>query len=161
MNEVALVQDVSALAATASAQLRTTRVLLNNNAADLSALSSEPKTSIVDAINALRAALTSVATTAGSAAIINDTASTASTSAVWSPQRVSSFVSTQIANALEGTDLSDLADAVAALAQADNGLLSFTTAQTLTPAQVTTIRTNIQIIPTASNFAQSFLNGLV
>lgn len=56
---------------------------------------------------------------------------------------VTTRINTAIANALEGEDLSDLADQILALVQADQWLVSATAVQSFTDPQKTQARNNI------------------
>lgn len=98
---------------------------LNGYIGDLSTLNTTDQASLVNAVNEI---LTS-------AVQIDDTGT--STSSVWSSNKTSTEITAAVAAALEGEDLSDIAAQIVALMQADNGLLSFEAAQTLTPAQQT------------------------
>ena len=88
--------------------------------------------------------------------VINDAA--AGTTTTYSGTKIDSQIATAIAGALEGEDLSDLAASVAALAAADNSLLSFGAAQTLTPAQKTQAQTNLGLGDLENaNFAAAYI----
>lgn len=160
-NQLALVTDVAGGFESAATELKNTRILLNNNATDLSALTQTTKTNVVAALNQLKGLIDSNTSAVALAATIDDVATTAATDVAWSPQKIGSYVSSQIAAALEGEDLSDLADAVAAMAQADNGLLSFVAPQTLTGPQLTQLYSNIDISLATYDFAADFIAGLV
>lgn len=68
-----------------------------------------------------------------------------STDTVYSSQQTKSLITQDIAAALEGEDLSDLAAQVAANAAADQSLLSFGAAQTLSVAQKNQVFTNLNL----------------
>ena len=65
---------------------------------------------------------------------------------VWSSSRTNTAISQAVAAALEGEDLSDLAAEITALSQADAGLISSDSAQSLTPAQQQQARENIDAV---------------
>ena len=65
---------------------------------------------------------------------------------VWSSSRTNTAITAAVAAALEGEDLSDLAAEITALAQADAGLVSSDSAQSLTPEQQTQARENIDAV---------------
>ncbi len=89
---------------------------------------------LAGAINELNAAL-------GNVVMIDDTAPSATST--FSSNKINADRAADIAAALEGEDLSDLAAAVAANAQADSGLLNFTAAQTLTAEEQVQGQTNL------------------
>lgn len=159
-SSLALTPDVAAGFDRAGLELKATRILLNNNAADLSALTQTVKTNVVAALNQLKSLIDANTSAVASAAIIDDLATTSSTTVAWSPQKIGSYVTGEIAAALEGEDLSDLAAAVAALAQADNGLLSFTAPQTLDAGQKTQVYSNLDISLATYDFVADFVAGL-
>ena len=65
---------------------------------------------------------------------------------VWSSSRTRAAITGAINAALEGEDLSDLAAEITALTQADAGLISADTSQSLTPAQQQQARENIDAV---------------
>ena len=65
---------------------------------------------------------------------------------VWSSSRTNTAITAAVTAALEGEDLSDLAAEITALAQADAGLVSSDSAQSLTPAQQQQARENIDAV---------------
>jgi len=99
---------------------------LAGEAGSLGSLTTTDKTSLVNAINEVDAALASVAS-------IDDGAPT--TGAVWSSSKTQAEITTAIAAALEGEDLSDIAAQIAALVSADADLLSVGASQGLSAAQ--------------------------
>lgn len=113
-----------------------TGVSADRNAEVISKLNTTSK-NVVGAINELLASLNAVDLTA----LIDDSA--AATSTVYSSSKVESFVAAQIAAALEGEDLSDLAAALQANAAADLKQLNFGAAQTLTLAEQVIAQTNM------------------
>ena len=76
-------------------------------------------------------------------AFIDDGA--ASPGRIWSSQRTGQEITARLATALEGEDLSDLADRVTANAQADAGFVSFSAPQSLTEEQKQQFRDNIGV----------------
>lgn len=104
------------------AVVNTIAIAVKNNQVktwDLTTLSTTQKDTIVQAINELKNLITQE----------------------WADR--ASAINTAIANALEGEDLSDLADAVAGLAQTDNGLVSAVVSQAFSEAQKIQARANI------------------
>ena len=106
------------------AQLTTLLKQVNNtlkgNQGDLTKLSTADKTSLVNALNELK-------TTIDNKTSINDSQNT--TVNTWSATKISNEITTAITNLINGADassdtLKELADKIAALAQADNGLVS-------------------------------------
>lgn len=108
---------------------------------DLDALSTSEKSSIVGALNEIHADLVAATDTANAAAVIDD--STPSANTVYSSNKVMAEIAASVAAALEGNDVSDLADAIAALQAADMGLVSANAPQDFSPAQEAQARTNI------------------
>ena len=84
---------------------------------------------LVGAINELLTSINGIDVSS----VIDDAA--AATSTTYSSSKILQEITTQIATALEGEDLSDLAAQVAANAAADQSLLSFGASQTLTVPQ--------------------------
>jgi len=123
--------------------LATKLVELHDEHGDLATLSTAAKATLVEAINEVKAVADSAA--AGNVSI-DDTGT--STTSVWSSDKTATEIAGQIAAALEGEDLSDLADAIAALQAADMGLVSANAPQTLTEAQKTQARSNIDAAST-------------
>lgn len=110
--------------------------LLKTLQGDLSALSTVNTSNLVAAINEVLG----IANQPGGAQI-NDAAT--NTTETWSSSKINSEINSKIAAALEGEDLSDLADEILALAQADAGLVSAVAAQAFTPAQIAQAQANI------------------
>jgi len=67
----------------------------------------------------------------------------ASDTKTYSSNKIAGDIAAAVANALEGEDLSDVAASISALAAADQNLLSFGGAQSLTSAQKTTAQVNL------------------
>lgn len=114
---------------------------LKGNQGDLTNLSTADKTSLVNALNELK-------TTIDNKSSIND--SQATTTNTWSATKISNEITTAIANLINGVDVSsdtlkELADKIASLAQADNGLVSANQAQAFTAAQKLQARSNIDV----------------
>lgn len=170
------VQRVIDLATRVSTECKSLRTLINGNAADLSALTFSPKTTIVAALNALKGELDSVASAGG--ATINDT-STASTTQTYSVTKILDLVATSISALTAGapTALDTLDELAAALGDDANFAATITTAlgnrvrtdtaaQGLTTQQKTNARTNIDAVGTAeignpdTNFVTTFEAGL-
>ena len=115
---------------------------LKGNQGDLANLNTTDKTSLVNALNELKGLITS----GGSG--ISDTSTT--TSNTWSATKISNEITTAITNLINGADSSsddfkDVADKIAALIQADNGLVSASQAQSFTAAQKLQARSNIDV----------------
>ena len=114
---------------------------LKGNQGDLTKLSTVDKTSLVNALNELKA-------TIGNQTSINDSQTT--TANTWSATKISNEITQVTTNLINGADVSsdtlkELADRVAALAQADNGLVSANQAQAFTAAQKLQARDNIDV----------------
>ena len=104
-------------------------------------LSTANKTSLVNALNELK-------TTIDSKTSINDSQNT--TVNTWSATKISNEITTAITNLINGADassdtLKELADKIAALAQADNGLVSANQLQAFTEQQKAQVRSNIDV----------------
>lgn len=147
---MSLSTNVTDLATTVGTELKKTRVLLNNNAIDLNALTTTPKTDLVAALNWLHAEVQSLS---GGAAGINDSAT--STSTTWSSSKIDGEIDAAVAALVDGAPLAldtlkELADALAD-GQADiGGILTaldnrvrFDAAQSLTGPQQAQARANI------------------
>lgn len=114
---------------------------LKSNQGDLTKLNTADKTSLVNALNELK-------TSIGNQTLIND--SQATTANTWSATKINNEITTAITKLINGADVSsdtlkELADKIAALAQADNGLVSANQAQTFTAAQKLQARSNIDV----------------
>ena len=111
----------------------------NDQRGDLSQLNTTNRNSLVASINETLAAVNDVVSS-----MIDDTAP--ASDKVYSSQRTEAYVNTQIGSAimaaLEGQDLSDIAASVAALAQADTGLISALADQMFTDTQKLQARVN-------------------
>ena len=114
---------------------------LKGNQGDLTKLSTADKTSLVNALNELKS-------TIDNKSAINDSQTTAANT--WSATKISNEITTAITNLINGADASSdtlkgLADKIAALAQADNGLVSTNQAQDFTEQQKAQARNNIDV----------------
>ena len=114
---------------------------LKSNQGDLLQLTTTQKSSLVAAINEINASISS------SSSISDGTTTTTKT---WSSTKISTEITKAINNLINGADVSsdtlkELADKIAALAQADNGLVSASQSQTFTEQQKAQARTNIDV----------------
>ena len=114
---------------------------LKSNQGDLTKLSTTDKTSLVNALNELKS-------TIDNKSAINDNQNTATNT--WSATKIRTEITTAITNLINGADassdtLKELADKIAALAQADNGLVSASQPQSFTAQQKAQARSNIDV----------------
>ena len=114
---------------------------LKGNQGDLTKLSTANKTSLVNALNELK-------NTIDNKTSINDSQNT--TANTWSATKISNEIATAITNLINGADassdtLKELADKIAALAQADNGLVSASQSQAFNEQQKAQARSNIDV----------------
>ena len=114
---------------------------LKGNQGDLTKLGTVDKTSLVNALNELK-------NTIDNKTSINDSQTT--TANTWSAAKISNEITQAITNLINGADVSsdtlkELADKIAALAQADNGLVSANQAQAFNEQQKAQARTNIDV----------------
>ena len=162
-----LIVRISDLATRMATECKSLRTLVNANGADLSALTTTQKSSLVSAINELKTAVDN----AGSSITISD--STSSTTQVWSSSKVSSEI-TAAKNALTSgaaAALDTLSELAAALGNDANFASTITTAlsyrlrydaaQTLTAGQKTQACTNLGIGEPDTDFVTTFNSGLV
>ena len=154
MSLVVRLTDLSTRIAT---EVKALRTLINGNAADLSALTTTNKTNLVAALNELKALIPA-------ASVSIDDASTAS-GTTWSSTKINAQINSAIAALINGAPgasdtLKELADQLAALVQADTGLLSFAGAQTLTAGQKTQGCTNLGVSEPETDFVTVFNTGL-
>jgi len=115
---------------------------LKSNQGELANLKTTDKTSLVNAFNELKTTITSI----GSG--ISDTSTT--TTNTWSSTKISTEITKAINNLINGADVSsdtlkELADKIAALTQADNGLVSANQLQAFTEQQKAQARSNIDV----------------
>ena len=166
--------QIQGLAIRAATECKSLRTLINGNAADLSALTTTAKSSLVAALNELKAALDA----AGSAATINDAAT--GSGQTWSSQKINSEITSAISALTTGAPgaLNTLDELAAALGDDANFAATITTglgnrvrvdtaAQGLTLTQQGNARANIGAVAasdigdTETNFATVFATGLV
>ena len=158
---------ITDLATRVATEIKSVKTLVNGNAADLSALTTTQKTSLVAAINELKNAVDNV----GSSITISD--STSSTTQVWSSSKIASEIQAakdaltngataaldtlaELASAL-GNDASFASTVTTALGYR----LRFDTAQTLTAGQKTQACANLGIGEPDTDFVTTFNSGLV
>lgn len=170
---MSLATNITNLATRVATESKALRTLVNGNAADLSSLTTTAKSSLVAALNELKAAID-----AADGAAISDTTTTSTTT--WS----SSKIDTQITNAIAAvinsapTALDTLDELAAALGDDANFSATVTTAlgnrvrtdtasQGLNSTQQSNARTNIgaasssDVGDTATNFVTTFEAGLL
>ena len=124
-------------------QVASTIKAVNAKVGNTANLSTTDKTSLVAALNELKANVNALPTPSS---VIDDAA--ASTSKTYSSTKITSLINTAVANLINGAGsdsdtLKELADKIVALAQTDTGLVSVTLAQAFTDAQKTQARSNI------------------
>ena len=158
---------ITDLATRVATEIKSVKTLVNGNAADLSALTTTQKTSLVEAINELKASITAL----GDPLTISD--STSSTTQVWSSSKVASAIQTAKDELTNGATsaLDTLAELAAALGNDANFASTVTTslgyrlrydaAQTLTAAQKTQACANIGVGEPDTDFVTTFNSGLV
>ena len=158
---------ITDLATRVATECKAIRTLVNGNAADLSALTTTQKTSLVAAINELKNAVDN----AGSSITISD--STSSTTEVWSSSKVSSAIAQAKSDLVNGAGaaLDTLAELASALGNDANFASTVTTAlgyrlrfdaaQTLTAGQKTQACTNLGIGEPDTDFVTTFNSGLI
>ena len=162
-----LVVRISDLATRMATECKSLRTLVNANGADLSALTTTQKASLVAAINELKTALDAL----GTPITISD--STSSTTQVWSSSKVASEI-TAAKNALTNgaaAALDTLSEIAAALGNDANFASTITTAlgyrlrfdaaQTLTTEQKTQACANLGIGEPDTDFVTTFNSGLI
>ena len=162
-----LIVRISDLATRMATECKSLRTLVNANGADLSALTTTQKASLVAAINELKTAVDN----AGSSITISDSSS--STTQVWSSSKVASEI-TAAKNALTNgaaaalDTLSELASALgndanfaSTITTALGYRLRFDAAQTLTTEQKTQACANLGIGEPDTDFVTTFNSGLV
>ena len=162
-----LIVRISDLATRMATECKSLRTLVNANGADLSALTTTQKASLVAAINELKTAVDN----AGSSITISDSSS--STTQVWSSSKVASEI-TAAKNALTNgaaAALDTLSELAAALGNDANFSSTITTAlgyrlrfdavQTLTTGQKTQACANLGIGEPDTDFVTTFNSGLV
>ena len=158
---------ITDLATRVATEIKSVKTLINGNAADLSALTTTQKTSLVAAINELKTAISSI----GTPLVIND--STTNSTEVWSSTKVAAAITQAKSDLVNGagTALDTLQELATALGNDANfastvttGLslrLRFDTAQTLTAEQKTQACANLGIGEPDTDFVTTFNSGLV
>jgi hypothetical protein len=143
----------------AAAFLRLTNAInvLTGRAGTLASLTTTDKTSLVAALNEVRASIPVLAS------IINDAATANGTT--WSSTKIQAQITAAITALVSGAPeaqntLAELAAQITALAQADAGLLSFTQAQTLTAEQKAQVGANLGLGDPAHNYVTAIESAL-
>lgn len=157
---------ITDLATRVATEIKSVKTLVNGNAADLSALTTTQKTSLVAAINELKNAVDN----SGSSITISD--STSSTTEVWSSSKVSSAIAQAKSDLVNGAGaaldtLSELATALgndasfaSTVTTALGYRLRFDAAQTLTTIQKTQACSNLGIGEPDTDFVATFNSGI-
>ncbi len=171
---MSLASNIQDLATRVSTEAKALRTLINGNQANLSALTTTAKTSLVAAINELQGAVQAAAQSGGAA--IND--ATTATTSVWSSSKTNSSITSAVSAlvASSPTTLDTLNELAAALGNdpafattitnALGNRVRFDAAQTLTAAQSLQARTNMgaasaaDVGSTTTNFVATFEAGL-
>ena len=114
---------------------------LKSNQGDLTKLNTADKTSLVNALNELKSAI-------DNKSAIND--SQVTTANTWSATKINIEITNAISKLINGADassdtLKELADKIAALVQADNGLVSASQSQAFNEQQKAQARSNIGV----------------
>lgn len=158
---------ITDLATRVATEIKSVKTLVNGNAADLSALTTTQKTSLVAAINELKNAVDN----AGSSITISD--STSSTTQVWSSSKIASEIQAAKDALTNGAAaaLDTLSELASALGNDANFASTITTAlgyrlrfdavQTLTTEQKTQACANLGIGEPDTDFVTTFNSGLV
>ena len=138
---VVLTQSINDGFAQITTLLKQVNTTLKGNQGDLTKLSTVDKTSLVNALNELKSTIDNKTS-------INDNQTTPANT--WSATKISNEITKAITNLINGADtssdtLKELADKIASLAQADNGLVSANQAQTFNEQQKAQARTNIDV----------------
>ncbi len=160
-----LAQRVVDLSTRLATECKSHKMLINGNAADLSALTTTAKTNLVAALNEVR--------TAALASEILDTSTTTDTAHTWSANKINSSINSAINAVLSGapTALDTLNELAAALGNDANYAATTTAAlgnrvrydavQTLTTGQVTQACANIGVGEPNTDFVSTFNAGLI
>lgn len=158
---------ITDLATRVATEIKSVKTLVNGNAADLSALTTTQKTSLVAAINELKNAVDN----AGSSITISD--STSSTTQVWSSSKIASEIQAAKDALTNGAAaaLDTLSELASALGNDANFASTITTAlgyrlrfdavQTLTTEQKTQACANLGIGEPDTDFVTTFNSGLL
>ena len=138
---VVLTQSINDGFAQITTLLKQVNNTLKGNQGDLTKLSTADKTSLVNALNELKSAI-------DNNSVINDSQTT--TANTWSATKISDEIIQAITNLINGADASSdtlkgLADKIAALVQADNGLVSTSQSQAFGEQQKAQARSNIDV----------------
>lgn len=171
-----LVTRIGDLATRTATEIKSVRTLVNGNAANLSSLNTTSKSSLVSALNEVLAVANQAV--AASGATIDDTA-TASATKTYSINKIVELVNAAIAQVTNGAPaaldtldelsaaLGDDANFAATITAALGNRVRFDAAQTLTSAQKSQAKSNIDALGTAeigdpdTNFVVTFNAGLV
>ena len=134
---------------------------INGRVGALAALTSTDKSSIVASLNELKAIVSGLGS--GGGAAIDDEAASGST--VWSSTRTQTAITAAITAVINGASgsqdtLKELADQITALAAADNSLLSFGGAQSLTAPQQLQACENLGIGDPTHNYVTAIETAL-
>lgn len=170
---MSLITRINDLATRVATEIKANKVLVNGNAADLSALTTTAKTNLVVALNELKASITAI----GTPATINDAA--ANTTQTYSSSKIDSQITAALNALTTGapTALNTLDELAAALGDDANFATTITTAlgnrlrvdaaQSLTAPQQAQARTNIGAQEAAligdpeTNYVTTFNAGLI
>lgn len=170
---MSLITRINDLATRVATEIKANKVLLNGNAADLSALTTTAKTNLVVALNELKASITAI----GTPATINDAA--ANTTQTYSSSKIDSQITAALNALTTGapTAMNTLDELAAALGDDANFATTITTAlgnrlridaaQSLTAPQQAQARTNIGAQEAApigdpeTNYVTTFNAGLI
>ena len=153
---MSLASNLGDLATRLATECKALRTLMNNNAADLSALSTSAKSTIVAAINELQSEINALASTPS---VINDAAT--GSASTWSSTKISTEINAEIVAALNDLvdgapgaidTLNELAAAIGddanfatTVTTALGKRLRFDAAQTLTGPEQTQAQTNLNV----------------
>lgn len=164
---MSLATNIADLAIRVATECKALRTLINGNAADLSALNTTAKTSLVAAVNELKSTINGLPATL----TINDAAT--NTTQVWSSSKVAAEITAALNATLGGAPaaldtLNELAAAIgndanfaSTVTTALGNRVRFDAAQTLTAPQQLQACQNIGVGDPTSNFVTTFNNGLV
>lgn len=172
---MSLASQVQSLATRIATECKSIRTLVNGNAADLNALTTTDKTTIVAALNELKGLIDGLAASSGAA--INDTV--VGTTTTYSSTKIEDLVSDALAGILNGapTALDTLDELASALGDDANFAATVTNslanrvrvdaAQGLTSPQQAQARANISVYSQAeignpeTDFVDTFNTGLL
>lgn len=166
---MALVTVLTNLATRMSTECKSLRTLINNNSADLSALTTTTKTNLLAAINEIDASVTAIENDL----VTIDDASTTATGETWSVSKIVSAIAAAKNEILGGAGaawdtlaeiqaiLSNDANIVSSLNTAIANRIRYDASQTLTVPQQLQACNNIGVGDPATNFVTVFEAGLV